>query len=60
MGYFYWLRFKGSNQLHTELNLGNLKGTKFFLESKVSFIDISSIASFRKGEFIPLSSLVLY
>ena len=36
MGYF-----------HTELNLGYLKGTKFCLESKASFIDISSIASFK-------------
>ena len=47
MGYFYWLRVKSSNHLHTELNLGYLKGTKFCLESKASFIDISSIASFK-------------
>ena len=47
MGYFYWLRVKISNHLHTELNLGFLKGTKFCLESKASFIDISSIASFK-------------
>ena len=47
MGYFYWLRFKSSNHIHTELNLGYLKGTKFCLESKASFIDISSIASFK-------------
>ena len=47
MRYFYWLRVKSSNHLHTELNLGYLKGTKFCLESKVSFIDISSIASFK-------------
>ena len=47
MGYFYWLRVKSSNHLHTELNLGYLKGTKFGLESKASFIDISSIASFK-------------
>ena len=47
MGYFYWLRVKSSNHLHTELNLGYLKGTKFRLESKASFIDISSIASFK-------------
>ena len=47
MGYFYWLRVKSSNHLHTELNLGYLKGTKFSLESKASFIDISSIASFK-------------
>ena len=47
MGYFYWLRVKSSNHLHTELTLGYLKGTKFCLESKASFIDISSIASFK-------------
>ena len=47
MGYFYWLRVKSSNHLHTELNLGYLKGTKFCLESKASFIDISSIALFK-------------
>ena len=47
MGYFYWLRVKSLNHLHAELNLGYLKGTKFCLESKASFIDISSIASFK-------------
>jgi len=47
IGYFYWLRFKNSNHLHTELNLGYLKDAKFYLESKASFIDISSIASFK-------------
>ena len=47
MGYFYWLHVKSSNHLHTELNLGYLKGTKFCLESKASFIGISSIASFK-------------
>ena len=47
MGYFYWLRVKSSNHLHTELNLGYLKGTEFCLEIKASFIDISSIASFK-------------
>ena len=47
MGYFYWLRVKSSNHLHTELNLGYLKGTKFCLKSKASFIDLSSIASFK-------------
>ena len=40
MGYFYWLRVNSSNHLYTELNLGYLKGTKFCLESKASFIDI--------------------
>ena len=47
MGYFYWLRVKSSNHLYTELNLGYLKGTKFCLESKTSFIDLSSIASLK-------------
>ena len=50
MGYFYWLHVKSSNHLHTELNLGYLKGTKFCLDSKVSFIDISSIASFKESD----------
>ena len=49
IGYFYWLRVKSLNHLHTKLNLGYLKGTKFCLESKASFIDISSIASFKAG-----------
>ena len=47
MGYFYWLRIKSLNHLHTELNLGYLKSTKFCLESKASYIDISSIPSFK-------------
>ena len=47
MGYFYWLRVKRLNHLHTELNLGYLKNIKFCLESKAPFIDISSIASFK-------------
>ena len=47
IGYFYWLPVKSSSHLHTELNLGYLKVTKFCLESKASFIDISSIASFK-------------
>ena len=46
MGYFYWLRVKSSKHLHTGLNLGYLKDTKFCLESNASFIGISSIASF--------------
>ena len=32
MEYFYWLRVKSLNHLHTELNFGYLKGTKFRLE----------------------------
>ena len=47
IGYFYWLRVKNSNHLHTELSFGYLKDAKFHLESKASFIDISSIASFK-------------
>ena len=45
--YFYWLRVKNSNHLHTELSLDYLKDTKFYLESKASFIHISSISSFK-------------
>ena len=47
MGYFYWLRVKSLNHLHTVLNLDYLKSTKFCLESKALFIDICSIASFK-------------
>ena len=47
MGYFYWFCVKNSNYLHTELSLGYPKDTKFHLEIKASFIDISSIASFK-------------
>ena len=47
MGNYYWLRVKNSNHLHTELSLDYLKDTKFDLESEVSFIHISSIASFK-------------
>ena len=47
MGYFSWLRVKTSNHPHTEISHGYLKDTKFYLESKASFIDISSIASFK-------------
>ena len=47
MGYFYWLRVKNSNHLHTELSLGYPKDTEFYLERKASFINISSIASFK-------------
>ena len=47
MGYFSWLCVKSLNHLHTELNLGYFRGTKFCLESKASFTDTSSIASFE-------------
>ena len=43
MGYFYWLRVKNYDHLHTELSLGYAKDAKFYLDSKASFIDISSI-----------------
>ena len=47
MGYFYWMRVKNSNHLHAEFSLGYLGDAKFYLESKYSFIDISSIALFK-------------
>ena len=47
MEYFYWLCVKNPNYLHTEIGLGYLKDTKFYLESRNSFIHISSIASFK-------------
>ena len=53
-GYFYRLRVKYSNPLLTKLSLcylkhqmGSWKHTKFYLERKASFIQISSIASFN-------------
>ena len=46
MGYFYWLRIKNCNHPYTELSPSYPKDTKFYLESKASFIAISSIASF--------------
>ena len=47
MEYFYWLRVKNSNHLLTQLSLGYLEDRNFFLESKASFFDIGSIASFK-------------
>ena len=47
LGCFYWLRAKNSNPLLTELSLCYLKHSKFYLEHKVSFIQLSSIASFN-------------
>ena len=47
LGYFYWLRVKNSNPLLTELSLCYLKHTKFYLEHKASFIQISNITSFN-------------
>ena len=46
-GYFYWLRVKNSNYLRKEFSLGYLEDAKFYLESKASFIDISSVALFK-------------
>ena len=47
LGYFYWLRVKNSNPLLRELSRCYLKHTKFYLEHKASFIQISSITSFN-------------
>ena len=47
MGHLYWLHVKNTNHLHKELSLGFLEDAKFCLESKASFIDISTIASFK-------------
>ena len=44
LGYFYRLRVKNSNHLHTELSLCCLKHTKFYLENKASFMQINGIA----------------
>ena len=46
-GYFYWLQVKNSNHIYTELSLGYLERHKVFLACNASFIDISSIASFK-------------
>ena len=37
MGYFYCLRVKNSNHVHTELSLGYPKDIKFYLQSIASF-----------------------
>ena len=47
LGYFYWLRVKNSNPFFTELSRCYLKHTKFYLERKASFMQISSITSFN-------------
>ena len=46
-GIFTGCALKNSNHLHTELSHGYLEDTKFYLESKASFLDISSIASVK-------------
>ena len=47
MGYFYWLRVKNWNYLHAEFSLGYLGDAKFYLENTASFVEISSVASFK-------------
>ena len=47
LGYFYLLLVKNSIPLLTDLSLCYLKHTKFYLEHKASFIQISSIATFN-------------
>ena len=47
MEYFYWLRVKSSNHLHTALSRGYLKDTEFFSKLKACFIHTNSIASFK-------------
>jgi len=60
MGYFYWLRVKNLNHLHTELSLGYLKDAKFYLESKASFIHISSIVSFKLFLMVGCGNIALF
>ena len=50
--YFYWLRVKNSNPLLTELSRCYLKHTKFYLEHKASFLQISSITSLQQYNVI--------
>ena len=38
MGYFYWLRVKNANYIHTELSLEYLKDTIFFLKVKLLYL----------------------
>ena len=48
MGNFYWLRVKNRiTFIQLESSLSYPKYTKFYFESKASFIDIGSIASFK-------------
>ena len=47
LGHFYWLCVKNSNPLLRELSICYLKHTKFYLDHKASFIQISSIALFN-------------
>jgi len=43
MGYFYWLRVKNLNHLHTKLSLGYLKDTKYVLLSNFFLLQICSL-----------------
>ena len=47
LGYFNWLHIKNLNHLHTDLSLSYLKHTKFYVENRAPFIQISSMASFK-------------
>ena len=38
MGYFYWLRVKNSNRLHTGLRLGSRKIQSFILKVKLHLL----------------------
>ena len=60
VGYFYWLRVKNSNHLHTELSLGYLKDAKFYLESKALFSDIKQYRFIYKGCFDCLVAGILH
>ena len=53
LGYYYRLRVKNSNHLHTELSLCYLKHTKFNNENKASFIQISGPGGRGGASFKP-------
>ena len=38
IGYFYWLRVKNLNHLHTELSFGYLKTQSFVLKAKLHLL----------------------
>ena len=59
-GIFTRLGVKNSNDFHTELSLGYPKDTKFYLESKASFIDIFSIASFKLFWLLGRGNIALF
>ena len=41
MGYFYWLRVKNLNRVHTELSLGYPKDSQFILKVKLHFLTLA-------------------